>query len=270
MVTQTTSAPLADVIANLANLHRSRLNFVSAKVKIELQIKAIQRRMHGQGCAKATHAKCPGVYEVETPDIVILREMALAPLEAQADARLKEMIREAKALPAHVLAFADETRGFGRPSLAQIVAEAGDLGQYANPAKLWSRMGLGLAPDHNPRYEGRSPRRRALMHVIGVNFVKAGGPYRDLYDERKAFEQTKPACLKPLKTKDDAEEGGKVCKDPAAECCKAGHIHNRTLRYVEKRLLRELWRAWRAANVEVAPMAEAPPPTPAHSQEASA
>jgi hypothetical protein len=90
------------------------------------------------------------VYKTTTPDIEILRTMALAPLEAQSQARLKAMLAELPALPAAVLAFADETRGFGRPSLAQIVAESGALSQYANPAKLWSRMGLGLSPEEKP------------------------------------------------------------------------------------------------------------------------
>lgn len=212
-------------------------------MKIELQIKALQRQTHArQGCEKATHATCPGVYDIETPDIQILREMALAPLEGQAQARLKAMLLELPALPPQVVAFADNIRGFGRPSLAQIVAEAGDLSNYANPAKLWSRMGVGLAVDGNPRYEGRSPRRRSLMFVIGSNFLRAGGPYKDLYDARKEYERTKPSCGKVLK-KADGTEGG-LCKDPKAECCKPGHIHKRAQRYVEKRLLRDLWSAW--------------------------
>lgn len=236
---------LSETIGGLAKLHRSRLTFISAKVKIELQIKAIQRQEHARaGCEKATHAKCPGVYKIETADIVSLREIALKPLEVQAQARLKVMLEDidCEAL-AHVVEFADETRGFGRPSLAQIIAEAGDLSGYANPAKLWSRMGLGLSPDRSSRYEGRSPRRRSLMHIIGDNFIRAGGPYKEIYDARKAFERTKPPCGKTLKNA-KAEPIGD-CKDAdGANCCKAGHIHNRALRYVEKRLLRELWRTW--------------------------
>ncbi|KKL16465.1 hypothetical protein LCGC14_2495310, partial [marine sediment metagenome] len=177
------------------------------------------------------------------PDTELLREMALVPLDGQAKARLKAMLAELELLPAEVVAFADNIRGFGRPSLAQIIAEAGDLSNYEGPAKLWSRMGLGLAIDGSTRYEGRSPRRRSVMHVIGTNFLRAGGPYKELYDERKAYEQTKPSCGKKLK-KADGSEGG-ICKTPGAECCKPGHIHNRTLRYVEKRLLRDLWRVWR-------------------------
>ena len=251
---QALAAPvdLSETIRSLAKLHRSRLNFVSAKVKIELQIKAIQRQEHARtGCEKATHAKCPGVYKIETSDIVTLREMALKPLEVQAQARLKVMIEEIECPAlAHVVEFADATRGFGRPSLAQIIAEAGDLCGYANPAKLWSRMGLGLNPDHGSRYDGRSPRRRSLMHIIGDNFVRAGGPYKELYNARKEFERTKPPCGKSLKNAKGEPIG--ECKDAdGANCCKAGHIHNRALRYIEKRLLRELWRTWNRMPKEI-------------------
>jgi hypothetical protein len=82
------------------------------------------------------------------------------------------------------------------------------------------------------------------MAVIGANFIKAGGPYRELYDQRKEFERGKPSCGKPIKSMDGTEGG--ICKDPDADCCKAGHIHNRCLRYIEKRLLLDLWKVWRA------------------------
>lgn len=223
------SDPLSDALGNMTSLSRSRGHFVSAKCAVQNQIKAIQRGVHARmGCDKAKHATCPGVYDIETPDIVVLREAALVPLEKNAKARLKAMLAECGALPARVLAWADEVRGFGRPSLAQIVAEAGNLDSYANPAKLWSRMGLGLGPDREVRYQGRSPRRRAVMAVIGGNFLKSGGEYKGLYDDRKAYELTKPACL--------------ACP---GEHCRPGHAHNRALRYIEKRLLLNLWRVWR-------------------------
>lgn len=53
-----------------------------------------------------------------------------------------------------------------------------------------------------------------------------------------------PPCGKILKNKDGEPSG--ECRDAdGANCCKAGHIHNRSMRYVEKRLLRDLWRVWR-------------------------
>lgn len=248
---------LGDVICNLAMLHRSRMNFVTAKVKIELQIKALQRQAHAPTCPKATHATCPGVYKIETPDILILREAALRPLEDNAQARLRAMLIECKALPAHVMAYVESIRGFGMASLAQIVAEAGDLSGYSNPAKLWKRMGVGLdnSAERPIRYEGRSPRRASIMSVIAGNFLKAGGPYKAYYDQVKEFERSKPSCGKALKNL-DGTPSGKTCLDPEVGCCKAGHIHNRAMRKVAKRLLLNLWRVWRGQ--EPRPLAEEP------------
>lgn len=238
------SVPLTPIVAELARAHRSRQAFVSAKVKIQLQIKAMQRSAHAQaGCPKATHATCPGVYKTQTVDTEALADVALKPLEKYADVQLKMMLKVAEQLPASALEFCDSIRGFGRASLAQIVAEAGDLSNYPNPAKLWSRMGLGLSKSGDTFYEGRSPTRRAIMAVIGANFLKSGGAYRLLYDERKAYEQTKPPCGKKLKVKDDE---GVMCMSADGTTCRPGHIHNRTLRWLEKRLLRDLWRAWRS------------------------
>lgn len=245
--THTASVPAAadldTTIASIVYHHRERQDFLGAKVKIELQVKAIQRREHSKTCDRATHATCPGVYETPSVTADILRDGPLAEMKRHVKAREKAMLDAAKGLP--LLDLVDSIRGLGRLSYAQIIAEAGDLAHYSNPAKLWQRMGMGQGPEGETRYEGRSPRRAAIMAVIGDNFVKAGGPYRELYDERKAYEQTKPACLKAF-----AKAGG-VCKDKDAECCRPSHVHNRTRRWVVKRLLRELWRAWRAPRVEV-------------------
>lgn len=230
--------PLSHSIGRLAEVHRSRLTFITAKVKIELQIKSLQRVLHARrGCEKATHATCSGVYKIEHPDIIALRDAALAPLEANCASRLAEMTLLAKGLPPRVLDFQRGARGFGLPSLAQVVGEAGDLSGYANPAKLWQRMGVGRGPDQDgvqsTRYQGRSPRRAAIMHVIAVNFVKAGGPYRELYDRAKAHEAAKPTC------------GTFACA--GLEHCKPIHVHKRALRKVAKELLKHLWLAWREA-----------------------
>ena len=137
----------------------------------------------------------------------------------------KRLVVLAKALG--VSAWIMEQRGVGLLSLAAIVGEAGNLSDYANPAKLWKRMGLAVINGERQRKvagdaaldHGYSPRRRSIMWTIGDCIVKAGGPWRDLYDARKALELTRVATK--------------------------GHAHNRAKRYVEKRLLRDLWRAWR-------------------------
>lgn len=161
----------------------------------------------------------------------------------QVEKRLTEI---AKQLP--TADFIEGVRGVSWLSLAGIVGEAGNLSKYGNVAKLWKRMGLAVINGGRQRkvtgddalLHGYSPTRRSLMWTIGDCIVKAGGPYREIYDKRKAYEIAKAK-----------EHGLTVC--PAAKIPKKdadkyrsdGHIHNRAKRYMEKRLLRDLWRAWR-------------------------
>lgn len=137
--------------------------------------------------------------------------------------------------------FAEGVRGFGAVSLAGIVGEAGDLSNYATKSKLWKRMGLavidgvrqgGLTKGASAEQwiaHGYSPIRRARMFVVGGCLVKNNrdGPYRRAYDQRKAYELAGDPDMKPI------------------------IAHRRAQRYMEKRLLRDLWQAWRRyAGVE--------------------
>jgi hypothetical protein len=153
------------------------------------------------------------------------RDDALSDVKA-AEKRAKAVLKEW-----HVAKFVEETCGFGWVGLLQIIGEAGDLGAYSNPAKLWKRMGLGLISTGERQRKftdvakaleaGYSPKRRSLMYVIGDSMIKTQGPYRELYLTRKAYEQAK-------------------LPDGTAMVW-----HRRAQRYMEKRLLRNLWRAWR-------------------------
>ncbi|BAU93373.1 hypothetical protein MPPM_4768 [Methylorubrum populi] len=138
----------------------------------------------------------------------------------------KRLVALAKGLP--VAPWVEATRGVGLLSLAAIVGEAGDLGSYGNPAKLWKRMGLAVMPDGGRQRRvggvealdhGYSPARRSVMWNLGACIVKAGGPLKVIYDARKVYEAER------VETK--------------------AHAHNRAQRYVEKRFLRDLWSQWR-------------------------
>jgi hypothetical protein len=140
----------------------------------------------------------------------------------------KALLQLVKELPVYnwILAL----RGVGPLSLAGIVGEAGDLSSYGNPAKLWKRMGLAVINGERQRKKegeagivhGYNPSRRSLMWTVGDCIIRAGGPLKELYNQRKEYEAPR------VKTK--------------------MHAHNRAKRYIEKRLLRDLWRAWRDAN----------------------
>lgn len=168
---------------------------------------------------------------------------ALEHLQGLEKGALAEVLEPTKLLP--VVPWQTAQRGFGIASLAAIVAHAGDLADYSNPAKLWKRFSLHVVDGRASRRakgdasQGFVPHRRAEMHVIGDTLLRAGGEYADLYRERKAFEIEKIELL-GMKVRPAA----KIPKKNADMFVSAKRIHMRALRYIEKRLLRELWRAW--------------------------
>jgi hypothetical protein len=125
-------------------------------------------------------------------------------------------------------------------SLGTIIGETGDLSLYANPAKVWKRLGLapfngkmpstwrsgkeGKLSSEEWSAIGYSPRRRSVMYVIGESLVKQNdGDYRKRYDEAKAA----IAAAHPDYSK--------------------GRCHNHGMLLCVKRLVRDLWKQWRAA-----------------------
>ena len=156
-------------------------------------------------------------------------------------AALKLMEKLAKELPVWQ-SFGADIRGFGAASLAVIVGEAGDLSNYATHSKLWKRMGLavmdgirqgGLAKGAGAEAwieHGYNPVRRSQMWNIGDTIIKGNrdGYYRTVYLDRKAFELARDPEMQPMKA------------------------HRRAQRYLEKRLLKRLWQAWRGAIVDMA------------------
>ena len=142
----------------------------------------------------------------------------------------KRLEKLAKELP--VWPWVESVRGFGAVSLAQIIGETGDLSNYDNPAKVWKRMGLAVMDDGTRQRRvagadaiahGYVPRRRSVMFVIGDVLVKSNrdGEYRTLYLSRKEYEREHHPEMTPMQ------------------------LHRRAQRYMEKRLLRDLWRDWR-------------------------
>jgi hypothetical protein len=148
-----------------------------------------------------------------------------------------EMTKLAAKLP--VCKWVDTVKGFGHTNLACIIGETGDLSLYANPAKVWKRLGLAV---FNGKRQcktlnkelaikmGYSPTRRSAVWTLGDCIIKAqgkgenAGKYRKIYDGRKACEFEKNKKMTPA------------------------HAHNRAKRYMEKRLIRDLWKVWKALN----------------------
>jgi hypothetical protein len=241
-VTQCVGADPA-LIHIIRSLHREHRGIQRAVGDWTRRIKAEERwfavaRMRAAG-EPLPDGKFPKTTPADEAVVVATRARYFAArdfTEAQRKACQKELLKAAKQLPA--AAWVQGVRGFGMPSFAAIVGEAGDLGSYDSVAKLWKRMGLAVIDGKSQRRvsdaaeaarHGYNPRRRSEMHVVGECILKAGGPYREVYNQRKAYETER------------APEMSKI------------HAHRRAMRYVEKRLLRDLWRAWRQAKSGSAP-----------------
>jgi hypothetical protein len=146
----------------------------------------------------------------------------------------------------------ESVRGFGALGLGQIVGSCGDLHNYSNPAKVWRRMGVGVLEDGTRQRRiagvsgeealaiGYSPARRSIMWNIGSSLLKGnrGGYYKTVYDAEKAKQLAKlpdPFLILSKKT-GQLVNGRAMLADMRAQ------------RYMEKRLLRDLWRQWRLAE----------------------
>lgn len=239
---------------------RRRQSWHRAEKSLTLAAKAMCRRLVAKGEEKAELKEADSLYsaalgkgkhplsEVAFGAIFPIVE-ARDGMEKYRKAVEKRLAKLAATLP--VAPFIETLRGVGIGSLAAIVGEAGNLGNYANPAKLWKRMGLAVMPDGRQRkvagaaaiLHGYSPQRRSVMWNIGDCIVKAGGPLRELYDARKLTEHAK-AKAEGL----TVAPAGKIPKKDADKYRSEGHVHNRAKRYVEKRVLVLIWRGWRGAK----------------------
>jgi hypothetical protein len=258
------SAVPSALLLTIRETHRQRQDLLRAELRLTNQIEAIHRRLTGLTKEQRRRPKTADNGAGHVPTGALLRGAGAVPgadgAEGQgcADTRLLDALRAdmaavylidardqlaahrkpfersleklAKQLP--VYPWAASVRGLGALSLAQIVAETGDLSLYANPAKVWKRMGLAVMPDGKRQRRvpgdeafehGYSPQRRGLMYVVGENLVKLNrdGPYRTYYLAEKARQRAKLPDAPPA------------------------HPHNRAMRHMTKRLLRDLWRAWR-------------------------
>jgi hypothetical protein len=233
-------SPLAIVLSELRERYRLRCDYHSAEKRLTNQIKAVERRLAGQvpdenqspsasndegGDHSASGSHPRAVAALVTVHLSEAREQ-LAGHRKTAEKRIEQLAQQLPVWP-----WAKAIRGVGALSLGQIIGECGDLSGYANPAKVWKRMGLAVINGGRQRRvageealdHGYSPRRRAVMWNLGECLVKQNqeGEYRTLYLARKEVERAKLP---------DAPQA---------------HVHNRAKRYMEKRFLRDLWSAWR-------------------------
>lgn len=230
-VTQASGADPA-TIDTIREYWRRRQAWHRAEKALTLQAKALCRRLAEGGDKKEADrifsaALGKGLHPLADVALAAILPLVEAKKGIEAHRKLVEKRLSALAKTLPVAPWVESVRGVGILSLAAIVGEAGDLGAYANPAKLWKRMGLAVMPDGRQRRttgaaaldHGYNPVRRSVVWNIGACIVKAGGPLKEVYDARKLYEAER------VETK--------------------AHAHNRAQRYTEKRFLRMLWSEWR-------------------------
>lgn len=177
-----------------------------------------------------------GIARALAADVEAAR-LARDPMVNQREAIEREMKRAVRTLP--VIEWQKATKGFGEMGLAVIIGEAGNLSNYANPAKLWRRLGLAPYQGHagktwrvdkwRPRAlsseewsdYGYSAQRLAQVYgVVSEPLMKAcgGTVYRDVYDHAKA--------------------------GFADRASSPAHAHAHAMRVMTKALVLDLWRVW--------------------------
>lgn len=241
---------LEETLALIKSRHRGRCFMMEQRKRAQFAVGAFIRKELGwskslpererKAIAKRAKAVLAGTDGPEELREIAAKTLAgtkepFAKLERKG---LREVTAAAKTLPVWQ-SFGADVRGFGAASLGVILAEAGDLSNYSTHSKLWKRMGLavmdgvrqgglrkGAAKDDWIAH-GYNRQRRSRMWNIGDALIKGNreGRYRTIYIERKAFEVSRAPEMSPM------------------------HAHLRAQRYMEKKLLRDLWGAWRRATL---------------------
>jgi len=260
-------------VALIVETYRLRQDLHRAEKRLTLQVKATCRRYSDgdKGEADKLYKRLlAGTAGIAALLVHLLPLLAARKLIETERGRVERKLRKlARTLPVWGEWMAG-VRGVSDLGLGILIGEAGDIGRFSNPAKLWKRMGVGLVGDSRQRLvtdpelaelHGYNPARRSALWTIGDAIIKAGGPYREVYDARKLREVEKAAedgllvATSTAATADAWEATGiprptvvsKIDQKLHRSC---GHIHLRAKRYAEKRLLRDLWRAWRREPME--------------------
>lgn len=239
------------LVGEITAIYRRYCDLRRAEQRLLLQAKATCRSVCGSD--KVAGAR---LYEEPTAEVALWLapyHEAVRPLREAINLHERLLTKLGRQLP--VAEWASGVAGLSPRFLAMIVGECGiGPGEYRSVSALWKRMGMAVIGAQRQRRvtgdaaleHGYVPRRRSLMWNVGESIIKqqvrkdpadeearvAIGDYGQLYLERKAYEAER------VETK--------------------AHAHNRAKRHIEKRLLRELWRAWRQASLAPIPTTAAP------------
>jgi hypothetical protein len=175
--------------------------------------------------------------------LVLASDQAAEVFRKPAEKVMREAERLARTLPG--ADFVATTRGLGFASVAKIIGVTGPLHNYRNPAKLWKRLGLGLVIEG----EGKPPCRQGKRTDTDLALLHGYSPGRrslswNLYDSM--FKNQSPEWRAVY----DRKKAEYLARVEAGETDPRGHKRTRlwaekaARRYVEKRVILHLWRAW--------------------------
>lgn len=127
----------------------------------------------------------------------------------------------------------EQQRGISLAGFARLIGITGPLSRFGTISKLWRYLGLAVDDGQAPkRRKGErlnySPSGRVLCRQIADAIVKvgAGGEYRQVYDDKKAYYEAERPDWTPMRR------------------------HAAAMRYAVKRLLRRMWLRWRVLQRE--------------------
>jgi hypothetical protein len=231
------AANVATISAELQTLQRNRAVVLKSR---NMQANRLQALVAGECCGYSSSMKekdrlaafqkaaklikeidAGGNVQSRINGVVKVTLVGINAFNDMKDSLEKEMVACAKKLPIFDWVQKPEQRGFGPLFLAIVIGETGDLCNYANPAKVWRRLGCapwafngktlmgatwrsgreGKLPAEEWEAFGYSPRRRSISYLIGEGIVKLNGlvegsarpcgPYRTRYDCAKALIKSK-------------------------------------------------------------------------------
>lgn len=224
--TQVSGSP---VVTAIVGNYRTYARWAKAQQKLHLQCLAICRAWT-DGDKKAANALFTAITKGKDskPDLALqLAPYLLAMAEFKKRLKpvkknLRKLARETPYWP-----WIKAVRGFGDFNLAKVIGAAGAIEAYRNPSCLWKRMGLAVIDGERQRRvandkelairHGYDAQRRAIVFLIGECLLKAKGPYRAVYDERRAHTAISHPEWPPIQS------------------------HKDGMRIMTKRVLRDLW-----------------------------
>lgn len=165
----------------------------------------------------------------------------------------KQMVRLARQLP--VWPWVEQIRGVSALTLANIIGETGDLNLYANPGKIWRRMGCAPFEKRGEVHTGKAWKvggswtKQKLSAEEWETFAYCGRRRSVVYNLTASI---KRACCGSNRDKPGADNEYVRRYDEVKLRAKEVHpdwtpihVENHALLLMGKRFLRDLWQQWR-------------------------